>query len=792
MMIVAKTFYRNTYRFRVLMFLMVVLNLSACGGGGGGGSTPPAATSPSSSLSLSSVHSESSSIENRSSDSSIPGSSSSTQENHSSEKSSSVSSSSENSSALPANLPPIANAGADQTVNANNYVYLNARDSRDSDGVITSRVWNQLSGSPVELTIITQDMVSFIAPYTGNEPFILLEFQLTITDDNGATATDTITITVNRINQPPVVNAGIDQTVNAGDTVHLIGEGVDHDGEINSWWWQKVSGPAVTLTEADEAVPHSTFIAPHTGAEPFIDIEFRLYMQDNELGSGFDTVTIRVNRVNQAPTANAGDEINSEGLATVILQGEGYDPDGTISSYSWSQIDGPAMNILNSDQSEASFVAPSTREELIATFELTVTDNDGIATSDSVTVFIAPESAPVVNMIFPPANGAFTGEEISAFGKVTAKNTATITQVEVSTGSTSIVAVVEPDGSWRADNIPVPADVETFTITAAATDSENVIGKGRAKLLTDDTAVGSGDSWDESVAVVLDSTTQKAYVLTSGFWLSDVKLIPIDLKTGKRGSSITDFGNAEQGTTTAAFTHMLYDPIAQRFLLSSSPANQNQQKQIISVDPLSGLRTIISNADTGTGDVFAHPTGMALGLNNTLFVADNKANKIFSVDLTSGNRLVIADEDTTTAGVNVPLHLVWDEVNDRLLVTTNTLINTTILEFGLSATPATGTTFTSGNPLDWNSQGIMLDHQHNRLLIMNGGKDNIVSIDLSSKDKSVLASAVTGINSTSASNRKGMDYDAINNLIYVAGGARNNQALFVIDPVSGSKVVISR
>ena len=71
------------------------------------------------------------------------------------------------------------------------------------------------------------------------------QFQLQVTDNNGATATDVIIITVNAAaNIPPVADAGLDQTITLPvNTVTLSGSGSDADGTIASYNWTKISGP---------------------------------------------------------------------------------------------------------------------------------------------------------------------------------------------------------------------------------------------------------------------------------------------------------------------------------------------------------------------------------------------------------------------------------------------------------------------------------------------------------------------------------------------------------------------
>lgn len=94
------------------------------------------------------------------------------------------------------NGSPVANAGPDQTVTGNTTVTLNAltakRASEDSDGSITSYRWTQSSGPTVTLNNANTTAPRFTAPMKGGT----LVFLLTVTDNSGATGTDTVTISV--------------------------------------------------------------------------------------------------------------------------------------------------------------------------------------------------------------------------------------------------------------------------------------------------------------------------------------------------------------------------------------------------------------------------------------------------------------------------------------------------------------------------------------------------------------------------------------------------------------------
>ena len=92
------------------------------------------------------------------------------------------------------NIDPVADAGSAQTVDARTDVTLNGSGSRDPDGSITRFQWVQTSGPDVILNNATTATPSFTAPNLAGS--ILLVFRLTVTDNDGATDSTTVSITV--------------------------------------------------------------------------------------------------------------------------------------------------------------------------------------------------------------------------------------------------------------------------------------------------------------------------------------------------------------------------------------------------------------------------------------------------------------------------------------------------------------------------------------------------------------------------------------------------------------------
>ena len=91
-------------------------------------------------------------------------------------------------------------------------------------------------------------------------------------------------------NQPPVVNPGPEQFVNAGSVVMLMGSGSDPDGEIVSYQWAQTGGPTVALSVTDQAL--SSFTAPEV--DMAVTLTFRLTVTDDDGATASGEVSVTV------------------------------------------------------------------------------------------------------------------------------------------------------------------------------------------------------------------------------------------------------------------------------------------------------------------------------------------------------------------------------------------------------------------------------------------------------------------------------------------------------------------
>src|SRR5438034_10157509 len=84
-------------------------------------------------------------------------------------------------------LPPIANAGDNQTVNAGSPVILNGSKSRSPGGIILGYSWKQIPTNSISLGGGNSSAWQFTAPEVATDT--LMQFQLNVTDNLGQTST---------------------------------------------------------------------------------------------------------------------------------------------------------------------------------------------------------------------------------------------------------------------------------------------------------------------------------------------------------------------------------------------------------------------------------------------------------------------------------------------------------------------------------------------------------------------------------------------------------------------------
>jgi uncharacterized membrane protein len=140
----------------------------------------------------------------------------------------------------------------------------------------------------------------------------------TVTGVNGAT------LTVTPQNQPPVADAGEDQSVQAGSQVALDAGGSDDpDGDGLTYTWDQTGGPDVTLSDASAEQP--TFTAPDVDSAE--TLTFDLTVEDGNGGSDTDSVEVTV-----TPLAPADFQVSGLSAPGSAEQGEQITVSATVTN----------------------------------------------------------------------------------------------------------------------------------------------------------------------------------------------------------------------------------------------------------------------------------------------------------------------------------------------------------------------------------------------------------------------------------------------------------------------------
>jgi len=284
-------------------------------------------------------------------------------------------------------IPPVANAGPNQTVNAGSTVQLSGTASTDTNGNPLAYSWailSQPSGGSATLSNATIVNPTFVANLVGT--YVV---QLIVNDGTSSSAPVTTTIIANA--QPPVVNAGQNQTITLPvNSVTLSGSATDN-GVPLTFTWSVVSGPGtVTFSNPSSAVTTATFGSAGT---------YVLQLTaSNSQNSASGTTTVTVNpQAYVPPVVNAGpNQTITLPASAVTLNGSASD-NGAPMTIVWTVISGPGTVIFSSPNSlttQATF--PSTPGTYV--LQLSASNPQYTSTAQvTITVNQASIQTPVVN-----------------------------------------------------------------------------------------------------------------------------------------------------------------------------------------------------------------------------------------------------------------------------------------------------------------------------------------------------------------------------------------------------------
>ena len=334
-----------------------------------------------------------------------------------------------------------------------------------------------------------------------------------------------VTVTGFGTNSPPTVNAGLDQTVDEGDTVTLSGTASDSDNDPLTYMWTHDSDLPITL--ADDTALSTTFTAPAVTQDT--TVTFTLAVSD-ATDSVTDTVSVTITDTtpsNTQPTVNAGPDQTVDEGDTVTLSGTASDSDGDPLTYMWTHDSALSISLADDTALSTTFTAPAVTQDTTVTFTLAVSDD-----TDSVTDMVSVTITDTTPGSIPPAVDAGPG--------LTAADSITDTETLKLFNARGIATFESGGGTYAAVTGYLDYGVQILDVT-------NPYGITAAGSIADDAALELAGAWDVATFTSGDST----YAAVTAYFGDGVQILDV---TDPSDITATDsIGDTETRELSGAF-----------------------------------------------------------------------------------------------------------------------------------------------------------------------------------------------------------------------------------------------
>jgi len=278
------------------------------------------------------------------------------------------------------NRPPVLNAIGNKSVNEGETLSFTVSGSDPDGDNLTYSASNLPQGAGFNSATRT---FSWTPTYEQAGTYPNVHFEVS---DGIATDSEDITITVNNVNRPPILNAIGNTSVNEGQNLSFTVSGSDPDGD-------NLTYSASNLPQGagfNSATRTFSWTPTYDQAGIYPNVHFEV---SDGTATDSEDITITVNNVNRPPVLNAiGNKSVNEGQ-TLSFTVSGSDPDGDTLTYSASNL--PTGGSFNAGTRTFSWTPTYEQAGIYPNVHFVVTDGS-LSDSEDITITVINVNRPPV------------------------------------------------------------------------------------------------------------------------------------------------------------------------------------------------------------------------------------------------------------------------------------------------------------------------------------------------------------------------------------------------------------
>lgn len=309
------------------------------------------------------------------------------------------------------NVPPTANAGANQNIITGSSVTLDGSASSDPNRDTLTYNWQLVSrpsGSTATLTKSNDVKPTFIADKAG-----AYVANLQVSDGKALSELSYVTVNAQTTNSAPVAVVDPNQSVTVGTSVTLDGTASsDANRDPLTYLWSITASPqgsSARLTGATTAKPS---LIPDQAGTYLISLR----VNDGQIDSDYAFATIYASTANVAPVASAGSNQNVLTGTTVTLDASASsDANRDLLTYSWTFVSKPSLS--NARLSDSTSAKPTFQADIGGSYVASLIVSDGRLNSSTAYTTVTAANANLAPTA-KPGNSQFviTGAQVTLDG----------------------------------------------------------------------------------------------------------------------------------------------------------------------------------------------------------------------------------------------------------------------------------------------------------------------------------------------------------------------------------------